>query len=92
MTARHEFRTSARSGSVTVTELPDRIRVEFAFSAYGDFGDAAEIRAALAPILARYAADPRPFEIPNQHSGETALVSETRAGTGFAVIAPPRRH
>jgi hypothetical protein len=67
------------------------VRIELAFDRTGDFGDLAEVRAALLTIVRPYETDPRPIEIPNPHSGETALVNGA-AGIGFAVITPPRRH
>lgn len=91
MTTRHPFKTSARSGCATVTELPDRVRIVLEFDRYGDCGDEAEVRAALLLIVRQYETDPRPIEMPNPHSGETALVNGV-GGVGIAVITPPRRH
>ena len=84
MTRIFRLKTAARRFRLMITEERDRIALDLTATAYGDFGDEAELRAWLGPIFAKYEADLRPLVMVNQHSGQTATI-----GDGVAIIEGP---
>ena len=91
MTRTYELRTPARTGTLTVTEHADRVDARLQFSRYGDFGDERQVIAWLAPILSRYDADPRPFVLIGEDTGQRAAIDVDDAGRPFAMLTEEPR-
>lgn len=87
-TIRHKFKLSKRSGELVLIEEADRVLVEFHFTAIGDFGDAAEIEAALYKFIQHYDSDPRPLVCRNPKTGEVATVIGDSNGATCLIQGP----
>jgi hypothetical protein len=92
MTSReHTIRTERRTGTLTVTEHADRIALRLTFDRYGELGDEAEIARQLAPLLARFDADPRPLDFSAPDLGQRAVIDAGRDGPAFSVLVEAAR-
>ena len=86
----HTFKSNVRTGTVTVDELEDVVRVEVRFSAYGRHGDEQAFAAFMFPILCRYENDPRPVQMTHPLTGEVATIR--KAGSlPYAVVKSPTK-
>ena len=55
----YEIRTHLRTGTLTVTEAPDQVRVMLKFDKYGILGDEFELEREFARLLDQCAREPR---------------------------------
>lgn len=65
--------TKHRTITLTVTELPDRITLNFSADRIGAFDDDAEITEWGRSILSKWDNDPRPFEFRHPLTGDIAI-------------------
>ena len=86
----YTFTSKARTGTVTVDELDDMVRVAVTFSAYGRHGDEEAFAAFMFPILSRYEDDPRPVQMTHPLTGEVATISKA-GGLPYAVVKAPTK-
>lgn len=85
----HVIKTAARIGRLVVEERKREVRLTLRFDRYGDFGDLGEVVAALAPLVARYAYDPRPIRLDAPDLGHLTTVEDVPGG--YAVTAEDTR-
>jgi hypothetical protein len=91
-TRSYPIKTSQRTGTLTVTEHPDRIVIVLQLDRYGEVGDEAELIRQMAPVLMPLNTDPRPFVFDVPDLGSKAVIDLTSDGRPFAIVADEVRH
>ena len=91
-TIAHPIKTSARTGTLTVTEYPDRIVIVLRLDRYGEVGDEAELIRQMVPVLMPLNTDPRPFVFDTPNLGSKAVIDLDRNGRLLAIVVDEVRH
>jgi len=87
----HVLQTGHRLFKLTITELPDRIKVEHWVSRLGAGPDIGQIEKFFVSKLAKYDSDPRPTEVVHPVTGDRA-VTYGDATNSITIIIPSNNH